>query len=97
MTIGPLMLLPEVAKSSSLVPSLARPPEVTIPGGVPAATTPKMNDWAVLLTVIEPGATDTGKLMFGTEEPASLKVTLSPVEKTLVPPAQLAVVVSQLF
>src|SRR6185295_11904151 len=91
------MLLPEVTKSTSLVPSLVRLPEVTIPGGVPPATTPKIYCSAVLLTVIEPGTTLTTKLMFGTADPLSLKVTLSPVEKTFVPPVQFAVVVSQLF
>src|SRR5438105_1981920 len=97
MLIGPLMLLPEVTKSTSLVPSLVRPPAVTIPGGVPPATTPKIYCLAVLLIVIAPGTTFTAKLMFGTEEPLSLKVTLSPVEKTFVAPLQFALVVSQLF
>src|SRR5438445_11319513 len=87
------MLLPDVTKSTSLVPSLVRPPAVTIPGGVPPATTPKIYRLGVLLGVIEPGTTFTATLMFGTEEPLSLKVTLSPLKKTLVASRQFVLVV----
>src|ERR1700733_998196 len=72
MMIGPLKLLPLLVKSSSLVPILVRLPDVVIPEPSKIYCSP------VLLTVIELGVMAAVTLMSGTEEPESLKVTLSP-------------------